>query len=114
MVSRESPCWLVLKEYPIDDPLAQKATENHREPTSAECQAAHANLLRDRVENVPTEGVEGLTHPSCTPTKHDNIVVLESLIHSIPNQTTPNHGSARCWVVGYLGKLSGVDLDSLG
>ena len=66
------------------------------------------------VKNVLTEGVKELIHPSHTPTEYDDIVGLESLVHGIPNQTTPNHRSARCWIIGYLGEPSGVDLDSLG
>ena len=54
-----------------------------------------------------------LTHASRTPTEHDDVVVLESLIHGIPNQATSNHGSAGCWVIGYLREPSSVDLNSL-
>ena len=55
-----------------------------------------------------------LAHPRRVPTEYGDIVVLESLVHVSPSLASSNHGSARCCIVGYLGELSGVDLDSVG
>jgi len=40
-------------------------------------------------------------------------VVLEPLIHSIPDQAGPDHGSAGFRIVRHLGELSGVDVNPL-
>ena len=40
-------------------------------------------------------------------------MVLEPLIHSIPDQAGPDHGSARFRIVCHLGELSGVDVNPL-
>lgn len=53
------------------------------------------------------------THPSYASTDNGNAVFLESFVYSIPNQATPDYSSARGCIVGYLGKLSGIDMDSL-
>jgi len=53
------------------------------------------------------------THPSHTPTNNDDTMFLEPLIDSIPDQATSDYDSARCWIVGHLGELAGVDQDSL-
>ena len=54
-----------------------------------------------------------LTHPSDAPTNDGDIIALKSFIYSVPDQAAPNHGSAECRIVGYLGKPSSVDKDSL-
>jgi len=92
--------------------LAYKATEELRRQTSAEYKAAHTDLLRDRVKDDPTDGVAAPTHPSHTPANNGDVVFLESLIDSVPDQATSDHDGARCWIVGHLRELSGVDLDS--
>jgi len=92
-----------------------KAAENLQEPTSAEQEATHAHLLgdRERVENTPTEGIAAPTHPGYPPTKNADMVVLESSIYILPDQASPDYGSARCRIICHLGELSGVDMNSL-
>jgi len=53
------------------------------------------------------------THPRHTTTNNDGIMFLEPLIYNVPGQATSDYGSARCWIVGHLGELAGVDQDSL-
>ena len=64
--------------------------------------------------SVLTEGVAAPTHPRYTPTKNDDIVFLEPLIDSIPDQASPDHGGTGGCIVLHLGEFLGVDLDSLG
>jgi len=61
---------------------------------------------------IPTKGIAP-TCPSHTATDDVNLVFLESLVNSVPDQAAPYYGSARSCIVGHLGKLSGVDVDSL-
>ena len=90
-----------------------EAVEDLREPTSAEQETAYADLLRDRIENPPTEGIAARTHPRHAPTKNRDTVFLESFIYGVPDQAAPDHGSSRCRIVGHLGEPSGVDMDTL-
>jgi len=64
--------------------------------------------------SISTKGVVVPTHPRYTPTKNDDIVFLESLINSIPDQAGPDHSGTGCCIVLHLGELPSVDLDSLG
>ena len=53
------------------------------------------------------------THPGHATTDNANVVFLESFVHVVPDQSAPDDDGARSFVVGHLGKLSGVDMDSL-
>ena len=90
-----------------------KVAENLQEPTSAEQEATHADLLCDGVENTPTEGIAAPTHHGYAPTNNADGVVLESLIHGIPGQASPDYGSARYRIIRHLRELAGVDMNSL-
>jgi len=68
--------------------------------------------MKGSVIGVPTKGI-GPTCPSCTATNDVNAVFLEPLVNSVPDQAAPDYDSARSCIVGHLGKLSGVDVDSL-
>ena len=89
--------------------------ENLQEPTSAEQEATHADLScdRDRVENTPTEAIAAPTHPGYAPTKNDDAVVLELLIHRTPGLASPDYDSTGYRIVRHLRELSGVDMNSL-
>lgn len=52
-------------------------------------------------------------YPSYTAANNVNAVFLEPLVDIVPDQAAPDYGSARSCIVGHLGKLSGVDVDSL-
>jgi len=86
--------------------------EELQRQTSAKHKTAYTDLLRDRVKDDPTDGFAAPTHPSRTPTNNGNVVFLESLIYGVPDQATSDHDGARCWIIGYLRELSGVDLYS--
>ena len=60
----------------------------------------------------PAEGITS-THPGYVATNNANVVFLESFVHGVPDQSTPDDDSARGFVVDHLGKLSSVDVDSL-
>jgi hypothetical protein len=59
------------------------------------------------------DGITGLTYPSRAGSDDGDAVVLESLVGSFPGQPGPNHCGARFRVVRYLGKPSGIDVNSL-
>jgi len=61
---------------------------------------------------TPTKGIVP-TYPSYTAANDFNAVFLEPLINSVPDQAAPDYGSARTRIVGHLGELPGVDVDSL-
>ena len=65
--------------------------------------------VTQEIEKTLTEGITTFTHPSSAPTKNDDTVLLKSLIHSLPDQASPDHGSARCRIVRHLRELFGVD-----
>ena len=91
--------------------------ENAGEPLGTDLRRAAGRLRqpgRMGVENTPIKETAALTHPTHTPTKDDDTVVLELFVHGIPDQTGPDHSSARCRIVCHLRELLGVDLDSLG
>jgi hypothetical protein len=46
-------------------------------------------------------------------TKNVHVMFLELLVYVVPDQSGPDHSSTRSCVVGHLGELSGVYLDSL-
>ena len=71
--------------------VSGKAAKSLRRPTSAECEAANADLLRDNVKSTPGQGIV-FAHPSYTATDNGNIVFLESFVHGIPDQATPDCG----------------------
>ena len=105
---------LVGVPYPRLVSVLYQTPECLQERTSAEQQAAHADLLRNTGWEHSNKGVAALTHPSKTSTKNDDTVVLEFFVHGIPDQTGPYHGSASSRIISHLGELLSVDLNSLG
>jgi len=80
---------------------------SRRPPTPTCCATGKAfRILRSGESRAPT-------HPGYPPTKNADVVVLESLIYILPDQASPDYGSARCRIVCHLGELSGVDMNSL-
>ena len=55
---------------------------------------------------------ESPTHPGYAPTDNINTVVLEPLIYGVPDQASPDYGSARYRIVRHLGEPSGRDVNS--
>ena len=53
-------------------------------------------------------------HLSYAGTNNANPALLEPLVCIVPDQASPNHGSATSQIVGDLGEISDVDVDSLG
>jgi hypothetical protein len=86
--------------------------ETLRRPTSTEQETTNANLLRDSVKVIPAGGITP-AYSRYAATKNTNVVFLESLIHTVPDQTSPDHSSTGSDIIGHLGKPSGVYLDSL-
>ena len=52
-------------------------------------------------------------HPSHPPPNDIDIVVLKSLVYSVPDQATPNDDSSQCRIVCDLRKPSGINKDAL-